>query len=96
MARATSSISLVMCGIIKVSERSSPRRYSGFVELAKALLLLSHKADAFGAVADEVEPFGDGTDDQQRTAGRALIRAEHAEHIGHDAQRRAAVGNNVN
>ena len=40
-------------------------------------------------MADEVEPFGDGADDQQRTAGRALIRAEHAEHIGHDAQRRA-------
>lgn len=30
MARATSSISLVMCGIIKVSERSSPRRLFGF------------------------------------------------------------------
>ena len=30
MERATSSISRVMCGIIKVSERSSPRRLFGF------------------------------------------------------------------
>ena len=65
MARATSSISLVMCGIIKVSERPRPGAYSGFVELARRCSS-SHKADAFGAVADEVEPFGDGADDQQR------------------------------
>ena len=40
-------------------------------------------------MADEVQPFGDGTDDQQRKADGALIRAEYAERIGGNAQRRA-------
>src|SRR5699024_11276295 len=76
--------------MISVSECSSRlRRLFRFCELGKSPFLLPHKADAFGAVADQIQPFGNGTHNEQRKAGCALVRAEYPESMGRNTQRRA-------